>query len=130
MVSMSQVPAELKEFHGDRDLLLRSLGISIEDLHPDLPLMYGLTGRWTLVVPVPGLNVMHRMQPRPAEFAAALRDLPEASVHPFCLESVGQGVDMHARHFSAPSSGTVEDPVTGTASGALGAYYRVFVEAA
>ena len=35
---------------------------------------------------------------------------------------------MHARHFSTPSSGTVEDPVTGTASGVLGAYYREFVD--
>jgi predicted PhzF superfamily epimerase YddE/YHI9 len=34
---------------------------------------------------------------------------------------------MHARHFSAPSSGAVEDPVTGTASGVLGAYYQEFV---
>lgn len=34
---------------------------------------------------------------------------------------------MHARHFSAPGSGTIEDPVTGTASGVLGAYYQEFI---
>lgn len=128
MVSMSQAPAELRKFAGNRDLLLHSLGVSAGDLHPSLPLMYGSTGRWTLVVPVQGLDAMRRMRPRPEEFAFALVDMPEASVHPFCLETVGQGVDMHARHFSAPSSGTVEDPVTGTASGVLGAYYREFVD--
>ena len=93
-----------------------------------LPLIYGSTGRWTLVVPVHGLDAMRRMRPRPEEFAAALVDMPQASVHPFCLETVSQSVHMHARHFSTPSSGTVEDPVTGTASGVLGAYYREFVD--
>jgi PhzF family phenazine biosynthesis protein len=34
---------------------------------------------------------------------------------------------MHARHFSSPASGTLEDAVTGTASGVLGAYYRRFI---
>jgi PhzF family phenazine biosynthesis protein len=35
---------------------------------------------------------------------------------------------MHGRHFSSPFSGTVEDPVTGTASGVMGVYYRKHIE--
>lgn len=35
---------------------------------------------------------------------------------------------MHARHFSSPFSGTVEDPVTGTASGVMGAYYQKYIQ--
>ena len=31
-------------------------------------------------------------------------------------------------YFSSPYSGTVEDPVTGTASGVMGAYYAEFVD--
>lgn len=34
---------------------------------------------------------------------------------------------MHARHFSSPFSGTTEDPVTGTASGVMGAYYSRYI---
>lgn len=34
---------------------------------------------------------------------------------------------MHARHFSSPYSGTVEDPVTGTASGVMGAFYATYI---
>ena len=30
---------------------------------------------------------------------------------------------MHGRHFSSAYAGTIEDPVTGTASGVMGAYY-------
>lgn len=128
MVFMNQAPSELRRFEGSLDLLLHSLAISAEDLHPSLPPMYGSTGRWTLVVPVRGLDPMRRMRPRPEEFAAALGDMPDASVHPFCLETVNEGVHMHARHFSSPNSATIEDPVTGTASGVLGAYYREFVD--
>lgn len=109
LVIMTQAPSELVAFNGDLDLLVRALGISRRDLHPDLPLMYGSTGRWTLVLPVRGLDVMQRMRPQPNMFAPALRDMPAASIHPFCLETVGPGVHMHARHFSAPGSGTVED---------------------
>lgn len=32
------------------------------------------------------------------------------------------------RHFSSAFSGTIEDPVTGTASGAMGAYYAKYIE--
>lgn len=35
---------------------------------------------------------------------------------------------MHARHFSSPFSGTIEDPVTGTASGVMGAYYARYIK--
>ena len=34
---------------------------------------------------------------------------------------------MHGRHFSSPYSGTIEDPVTGTASGVMGAYHLNFI---
>lgn len=40
------------------------------------------------------------------------------------LETLHPEADMHGRHFSSPLSGTVEDPVTGTASGIMGAYYQ------
>ncbi|SCN37796.1 Protein of unknown function [Bacillus cytotoxicus] len=35
---------------------------------------------------------------------------------------------MHGRHFSSPYAGTIEDPVTGTASGVMGAYYATFLK--
>ncbi|MBC7983983.1 MAG: PhzF family phenazine biosynthesis isomerase [Candidatus Obscuribacterales bacterium] len=128
MVFMTQVPAQFKEFSGDRTRLAQALNLSTADFHPQLPLIFGSTGRWTLIVPVRGLDAMRRMHPQVAMFAEVLADLPAASIHPFCLEAIEADVDMHARHFSAPGSGTLEDPVTGTASGVLGAYYREFID--
>jgi len=44
-------------------------------------------------------------------------------------ETIHPEAHLHRRHFSSPRSGTVEDPVTGTTSGVLGAYHLEFIEA-
>ena len=128
VVIMAQAPAQFESFAGDRAALARVLGIGPEDLRADLPILYGSTGLWTLVVPVHGLGAMRRMKPLTALFPSVLTERPGASIHPFCVETIHPDAHLHARHFSSPRSGTVEDPVTGTASGVLGAYYWEFIE--
>nr|WP_202947257.1 PhzF family phenazine biosynthesis protein [Zavarzinella formosa] len=127
MVTMTQAPAQFVEFQGNRAKLARSLGVEEADFDPELPVVYGSTGLWTLVVPVRTLAAIRRMIPRNAEFPDVLAEMPTASVHPFCREVIDPQSHLHARHFSSPRSGTTEDPVTGTASGVLGAYYRKFI---
>ena len=129
LVIMAQAPAQFESFAGDRAALARGLGIAPDDLRADLPILYGSTGLWTLVVPVQGLGAMRRMRPLTVDFPSVLTERPGASIHPFCLETIHPDTQLHARHFSSPRSGTVEDPVTGTASGVLGAYYWEFIEA-
>jgi PhzF family phenazine biosynthesis protein len=129
IVIMAQAPARFEPFDGDRGALARVLGLRAGDLHPTLPIVYGSTGLWTLLVPVRGLDAMRRMIPLTAEFPAVLTARPGASIHPFCGETIDPAAHAHARHFSSPRSGTVEDPVTGTASGVLGAYYREHIAA-
>ena len=129
VVVMTQAPARFVPFEGDRVGLARVLGLEPGDLDPDLPVLYGSTGLWTLVVPVRGLHAMRRMKPLTAEFPSVLLEMPGASIHPFCLETIDASAHLHARHFSSPRSGTVEDPVTGTASGVLGAYRLEFIRA-
>jgi PhzF family phenazine biosynthesis protein len=121
IVVMAQAPARFLDWDGRHPELARVLGITPDDLRPDWPIRYGSTGLWTLVVPVRGLDAIRRMKPRTAEFPAVLAEMPGASIHPFCIETIDPAAQMRARHFSAPRSGTVEDPVTGTASGVLGA---------
>lgn len=78
------------------------------------------------MIPVKRLAAFTRMKPNNQEFPAILQELPKASVHPFCLETYDANADMHARHFSSPYSGTIEDAVTGTASGVMGAYFATY----
>ncbi len=67
------------------------------------------------------------MKPQNEDFPSILKEIPKSSVHPFSLETYDEEADMHARHFSSPYSGTVEDAVTGTASGVMGAYYAEYI---
>ncbi|MCI3920891.1 PhzF family phenazine biosynthesis isomerase [Paenibacillus sp. TRM 82003] len=126
-VTMRQAPPEFRPFEGSVEALAASIGIAAADIDPSLPIVYGSTGIWTLLVPVVGLGACRRMRPNNQAFPEILREMPRASVHPFCLETNDPAADMHARHFSSPFSGTIEDPVTGTASGVMGAYYARYV---
>ena len=126
-VTMGQNPAQFKPFQGEVSQLLTAIGIRCEDLDAKLPIVYGNTGVWTLLVPVKSLAVCQKMQPHNQAFADILTEEPSASVHPFCLETSKIGRDMHGRHFSSTFAGTVEDAVTGTAAGVMGAYYATYI---
>ena len=126
--SMKQHPAQFEEFKGDKAKLAEAIGITEKDIDDDLPIMYGSTGIWTLLIPIKKLDIFSKMKPENKRFPEVLTQKPRASVHPFCLETYDKNADMHGRHFSSPFSGTVEDPVTGTASGVMGAYYISFIK--
>lgn len=127
-ISMKQLPAQFEEFKGDKAKLAEAIGIKEKDIDDDLPIMYGSTGIWTLLIPIKKLDIFSKMKPENKRFPEVLTQKPRASVHPFCLETYDKDADMHGRHFSSPFSGTVEDPVTGTASGVMGAYYISFIK--
>lgn len=127
-ISMKQLPAQFEEFKGDKAKLAEAIGIKEKDIDDDLPIMYGSTGIWTLLIPIKKLDIFSKMKPENKRFPEVSAQKPRASVHPFCLETYDKDADMHGRHFSSPFSGTVEDPVTGTASGVMGAYYISFIK--
>ncbi|MFC7391480.1 PhzF family phenazine biosynthesis isomerase [Scopulibacillus cellulosilyticus] len=122
-ITMKQAMPEFQAFNGSLDDLAVSIGLDSSDLETDLPILYGSTGTWTLLVPIKTLDAFQRMEPSNKLFPSILKEMPKASIHPFCLETYDANAQMHARHFSSPFSGTIEDPVTGTASGVMGAYY-------
>ena len=120
-ITMRQATPKFVEFNGDKSALCKSLGIGLEDLHPKLPIQYGNTGSWTLLVPVTNESILAKMYPSTETFPDILKEIPRASIHPFAVLSESKG-EFTARHFSSPYSGTIEDSVTGTASGVMGAY--------
>lgn len=122
LVEMKQAPAEFVPFAGNLDALSNALGMQVSDVHPDFPIVFGSTGTWTLIVPISTLSAVASMQPLNEAFPDVLAQMPRASVHPFSMETIRGEADLHGRHFSSPFSGIVEDPVTGTASGVMGAY--------
>lgn len=127
-ITMKQALPQFKKFEGSRYDLAKAIGIEEVDFDDELPIMYGSTGTWTLLIPIKSLDIFNKMEPNNKVFSSILNDIPNASVHPFCLESYYEEADMHGRHFSSTFSGTIEDPVTGTASGVMGAYFAKYIK--
>lgn len=127
LITMKQAPPEFKAFNGSAADLTRSIGLKVSDIDDNLPILYGSTGTWTLLVPIKKLSSFQKMKPNNNSFPNILNEMPNSSVHPFCMETYDCNTDMHARHFSSPYSGTIEDPVTGTASGVMGAFYAKYI---
>lgn len=118
----------LHPFDGDVEAVLASIGLEMKHLDERFPIVYGSTGNWTLVLPIRHLVDFQRMMPDHQQFASVLTDYPQASIHPICFDTYDAQATLHGRHFSATGSGSIEDPVTGTASGVMGVYYRKFMK--
>lgn len=126
-VTMKQDEPQFMPFHGSVNALASSMGISSDEIDEALPIVYGSTGTWTLLVYIKSLDTYGKMNPDNREFPNVLAEKPRTSVHPFSILYTGNKIVMHARHFSSPYSGTIEDAVTGTASGVMGAYYLTYL---
>ncbi|HHQ2459219.1 PhzF family phenazine biosynthesis isomerase [Bacillus cereus group sp. MYBK245-2] len=127
-IKMRQAAPQFKEFTGSKEELAHSIGLEVNDLDVSLPIVYGSTGNWTVIVPIKNLGACERMKPNNAAFPSVLKEIPNASIHPICLETYDEQAKMHGRHFSSAYAGTIEDSVTGTASGVMGAYYAMYLE--
>lgn len=126
-VTMKQLPAKFIHFEGNIREIASVLGLNEQEIDISLPVVYGSTGIWTLLVPIKKLKSFKKMLPNTKAFPKILTQFSHASIHPFCCEVVNPKAQMHGRHFSSPYSGTIEDPVTGTASGVMGAYHLNYI---
>ncbi|GAB1611935.1 PhzF family phenazine biosynthesis isomerase [Mammaliicoccus lentus] len=126
-ITMQQATPQFETFTGSKEALAHSIGIEKEDIDDNFPVLYGSTGVWTLLLPVKSLYICKKMSPNNQSFPSILKEKPKAPIHPFCFETYDANAHMHARHFSSPFSGTIEDPVTGTASGVMGNYYAKYI---
>lgn len=96
------------------------LGLPPEALSHDLPIGCCSTGIWACFVPLADVSQLKRIRIQPALIQSLWPDNPElGGVYAFAFR------DSHTtqgRFFSPPRYGIFEDPVTGTACGALGGY--------
>lgn len=108
------------------DRVASALGIdpaALADIGADLPLATASAGLGFLVVPVNFLGALSGADPDSGEIAALTEELGVTGVYAFTFDALEERSTLHGRMF-APASGIDEDPVTGTASGAVGAYLR------
>jgi PhzF family phenazine biosynthesis protein len=127
-VWMTQDDPDVERVDVDYDRVGEALGVdpaALRDVGADLPPAVASTGLPFLVVPVNFLEHLGNADPD----AAAVADLCEAvdavGVYAFSFDALDGDSTLHGRMF-APLAGVPEDPVTGTASGATGAYLQRF----
>ncbi|MCL6600796.1 MAG: PhzF family phenazine biosynthesis protein, partial [Alicyclobacillus macrosporangiidus] len=146
---MEQVRPQVRPTQMDAGAIARLLGLGEEDIDPRYPLRLAYTGNWDLLVPVRTRAAVDRARPDLTALAEANRREGVISTHLFTFDAgdpaeghlsdpegapagdpvadpaggpaVQPAWDLYTRDFS-PAVGIAEDPVTGSASGALGGY--------
>ncbi len=121
-VVMTQSPPRFFDEYTDRKLLADAVGLSEDQLLPDdLPAQVVSTAFPQLMVPERSLRHMDKIEIDLVAMRKVLATTRSDSFMIFTRECVHDESTVHARMF-APTVGVVEDPATGSASGALGAY--------
>ena len=103
-----------------------ALGIdpaALRDVGADLPVAVASTGLPFLVVPVNFLEHLGGASPDADAIEALSDEFEVAGVYAFTFDTLEADSTLHGRAF-APAVGVDEDPVTGTASGAVGGYLQ------
>jgi trans-2,3-dihydro-3-hydroxyanthranilate isomerase len=120
-VEMTQVAPQVRDAGVSAEEVARLLGLTVDDLDLRIPIRLGYTGNWHLLVPVRSRAAIDAAIPNLAELGALNRKQQAVTTHLFTLESKGADYDLYTRDFG-PAVGIPEDPVTGSANGALAGY--------
>ena len=99
-----------------------ALGLPVEAIADvDLPVAYASTGLPFLIVPVEYFEHLSKLDPDMDAIEALTDEYDATGLYAFTFDTLERESTLHGRMF-APAAGVPEDPVTGTASGAAGAY--------
>jgi PhzF family phenazine biosynthesis protein len=126
VVWLAGAAPEVTAVEADLDRVGEALGIdpaALRDVGADLPVAVASTGLPYLVVPVNFLERLSGAAPDDAAVAALADEYDAAGVYAFTFDAIDRESTLHGRTF-APGLGIPEDPVTGTASGAVAGYCR------
>jgi trans-2,3-dihydro-3-hydroxyanthranilate isomerase len=118
---MTQAEARHGPVVDDSERLAEALGLTIEDMHPDLPAQVYSTGLPGLIIPLVSLDAIRRIELNIQVFNDICRSVSVTGAEVFTLETIDKAHHIHVRNFD-PLVGVHEDPATGSMAGALGAY--------
>jgi trans-2,3-dihydro-3-hydroxyanthranilate isomerase len=124
-VVMSQPQPQFLEIIESRDdlfSLARALGVARQQItETKWPVQVVSTGLPVMIVPVRTLTAVRSIVPDVSAIAELCQQYGANGIMAFSTMTVEQQATVHTRMF-APLIGIIEDPATGSASGALGAY--------
>lgn len=116
-----EILKEVDDSH-DQEEIARALGLAREDLDESLPIQVITTGLSCLAVPVRSLADLRRCRVNAALLAELYTRKGGTGCLAFTRETIEIGASRAHARFFAPADNIAEDPATGSACGALGAY--------
>ncbi len=120
LVTMTQATSEfLAEI--PTESMAQTLGIAVEAIPASSPVQVVSTGTHQAMVPVNSLETLRHVQVDAPRLAKLEAEHDFFGLHLFTLDPLDSANRAHSRHF-VPNASIPEDPVTGSASGAMGAY--------
>jgi PhzF family phenazine biosynthesis protein len=125
-VWMTQNAPTVREVGLDYERVGAALGVDPEplaELSDELPLAVASTGFPFLVVPATFLEVVGGATPDDDAVGELCREVDAEGLYLFTFDALAADSTLHGRAF-VPLAGISEDPVTGTASGAVAGYLR------
>jgi PhzF family phenazine biosynthesis protein len=120
-VMMTQAPLRCKDICLDISILADSLNISVDEIDDSLPKQIVSTGLFTLPLCVKSFDILKAINPDFEKIKKLCSRFGVGSFHLFTFDTVESDSIYHSRNF-APVYGVNEDPVTGTANGAVCSY--------
>ncbi|TYS64126.1 PhzF family phenazine biosynthesis protein [Bacillus infantis] len=118
---MTQISPKIKEIEYSLEELCQMIGVSSADIDDRYPIRLGYTGNWHLLVPLKTREAIDGAAPQFDLVEEHNRRLGISTTHLFTFDAKGMEYDIYTRDF-APAAGIREDPVTGSANGALAGY--------
>ncbi len=126
-VEMTQAVPKTKDISVDLDKLSRLLRIEKDAFDLNYPLKLANTGNWHLLIPLKNDILIDKADPDLAALDTFNKKYGVSTTHLYTFNTK-QDCDLYTRDF-APSVGIAEDPVTGSANGALAGllYYEKII---
>jgi len=120
-VMMEQQKPDIQTVSYEHKDITDALRIPKNHIRNDFPKKRVSTGLFTLPIGVDSFEILKEMKPDFKKIEQICRLLKVGSFHVFTFDALDESSLYHARNF-APFYGVNEDPVTGTANGAVCAY--------
>ncbi|WP_126663277.1 PhzF family phenazine biosynthesis protein [Haloterrigena salifodinae] len=127
-VWMTQDEPRIREVDIGYERVADALGVdaaALEGASDDIPLAVSSTGLPFLIAPITYLSDLGSAEPDMRAIEELTEEVDATGIYLFTFDALGRESTLHGRMF-APGAGVPEDPVTGTASGAVGAYLDRF----
>ena len=120
-IFMIQPPGKILETILDTEGVAETLGLTKNNIDPNLPIQIASTGFPAVLVPINSLRSIQRIVLNLGLLKGLLEETEVDMIYPFTRQTCEEKNSIHARGF-APFIGISEDPATGSVAGALGYY--------